>query len=88
MGVNIDTIFRITANVNGLESVKELQNEVKKLSTNSENTARGFSLLGKAAVAFIALKAGQQMKDWVTNLINMGDHLNDLGARLNVSAVT
>jgi lambda family phage tail tape measure protein len=92
MAVNLESSFRIIASVTGLNSVKELQKEIKAISTQSENASRGFSLLGKASKVFLAGWVGFKgvgiIKDFVTQTIELADQFNDIAQKVGVSATT
>ncbi|MBL0319636.1 MAG: phage tail tape measure protein [Alphaproteobacteria bacterium] len=92
MAVNLESSFKIIASVTGMDSVKELQKEIKSISTQSENASRGFALLGKASkvflTGFVAFKGIEMVKDLAFETIALADEFNDLAQKVGVSATT
>ncbi len=81
----VDTFLKITASVVGLNAVKDLTNEIKKISTASENTKRSLTLMSNAVGNFIKIYAANQLRKMVDDVINLGDELHNLSQRTGVS---
>lgn len=86
MATSIDTIFKIAASVTGGNAVTDLGNQIRNLSSGSDNLKRNFTQLGTTLKGFAAAEATQAIAGFLKTSIDLGDQLYNLSKQTGISA--
>lgn len=81
----IETIFKISAAVTGGNAVKSLGDEIRKVSSTSENMRRSFAQMGTVLKGFAAGLGVRAIANFVQSGIDLADNLNDISQRTGVA---
>lgn len=81
----IETLFKIVASVAGANAVKGLSDEIKSMSSTSQNMVRGFTQVSMALKGFAMAQATREIAGFVTAAIDLGDELNDMAQRTGIA---
>lgn len=73
------------ASVIGAQAIKQLGDEIKKISTSSDKLRGSLTLGATALKAFATVQVAQSVSGMVTSNINLADSLNDLRQRTGVA---
>lgn len=88
MALDLSTVFKITADVQGTQAVRQLSDEITKISTASENFTRALGKTATAIKAFITVDAVRRFGESFKQAIDLGDSLNDLSQKIAVPVET
>jgi lambda family phage tail tape measure protein len=88
MAMDMSVVMRIAASVSGGSSVDDLRKSVERLNTSAGGMEGAFKKAALLVKGFIGIEAVRMVANYSSNLIQMGDQLDELSQRTGTSATT
>lgn len=88
MAMDMSVAMRIAASVTGGSSVDDLRKSVDRLNSSAGGMEGAFKKAALLVKGFIGIEAVRMVANYSSNLISMGDQLDELSQRTGTSATT